>query len=840
MCKLSLRLLALVLASNFVARAQGNSPPQAPLVTEPATSGLLLSPSDVHMVTAPMVDADPGDLHLSTDWEIWWLANNSRVWSAHDAMGATALHIHLGDGTFEGAFAGATALQGLQPYELRVRHTDDSGDPLTQDSPWSVLGFDTTAKQFWSPLDLEDVEPAPAPRWEASESGQPLALPGGARLLLEGELGQPLLELLGYDGQLQLWNDQAPLPAHVHARVRLIAGESSLALPASSLRVWEHGCKEHELLLPAVALGPGEEAAWWIAEEGVSFVAQPGAMSPSFEELGRQPEPPWLPAEPGWAVEEFATGFALPIDLAFVPHPGPEPDAPLLYVSELYGTIKVVQRDGQVSVYASGLLNFDPSGVFPGTGELGLTGLEVDPLSGDVFAALLVDVGQTGNLYRPEVQRLRSTDGGRTAATKETLVSFPTELHGPSHQISNLQLLGDGTLLVHMGDGFEPSTALNPSSYSGKVLRFALDGSLPTDNPFYDPLDGLDAADAAYAVGYRNPFGGALRGADGQLYVVENGPGTDRLSRASPGANFGWNGADASMSLGATHNWFPATGPVDMAFVQAESFGGSGFPADVQGHAFVTLSGPTWATGPQPKGKRIERIALDAAGALSAPPSPFLTYAGVGRGSCSGIAAGPDGLYFATLYEESGSSGPQAPGASILRVFPVAWDDCNGNGLSDACELAAGTSVDGDGNGQLDECGALPTLTADRFELSMSEGGTVGFALSFSDAPSSNAYLLLGSNAGTEPGVPLGAELLPLAPSPYLDYCLAAANGSLLQNTLGALGSEGEGAASLVVPSASASSLAGTQLHHAYVVLDLAGPPALVHASNSVPLLLLP
>ena len=116
-----------------------------------------------------------------------------------------------------------------------------------------------------------------------------------------------------------------------------------------------------------------------------------------------------------------------------------------------------------------------------------------------------------------------------------------------------------------MGDGSDPGTALDPTSFRGKVLRVNLDGSPPPSNPFYDAGDGIDARDYTWVLGVRNPFGGDLRTADGELYIVENGPGTDRLSRGAAGTNFGWNGLDASMATGALHNWNPATGPVDLA-----------------------------------------------------------------------------------------------------------------------------------------------------------------------------------------------------------------------------------------------------------------------------------
>jgi hypothetical protein len=201
----------------------------------------------------------------------------------------------------------------------------------------------------------------------------------------------------------------------------------------------------------------------------------------------------------------------------------------------------------------------------------------------------------------------------------------------------------------------------------------------------------------------RNPFGGAWRAADGAQYVVENGPSVDRFAKIVKGRNYLWDGGDASMTNFALHNWSPATGPVNLAFVQAATFGGSGFPAEKLGHAFVTESGPTYAGGVQSLGKRITEWILDANGNKLAGPLPFLEYAGTGKATACGLAAGPDGLYMTELYHDQGTGATQ-PGARLLRIHWVAPPDCNGNGIDDTCDLATGTSPDVNANGVPDEC----------------------------------------------------------------------------------------------------------------------------------------
>jgi glucose/arabinose dehydrogenase len=378
---------------------------------------------------------------------------------------------------------------------------------------------------------------------------------------------------------------------------------------------------------------------------------------------------PWVIKQAGYVVEVVASGFQLPVNIAFLPNPGSQPTDPLFYVTELYGTIKLVRRNGAVSVYASNLLNFNPTGAFPGSGEQGLTGIVVEPASGDVIASLLYeDTADATRPHYPKILRFHSNDGGLTAATQTTILDMFGETQGQSHQISNLSFSPDGKLFVHMGDGFDTSKGQDINSFRGKVLRMNLDGSAPSDNPFYNNTNGITATDYIYALGLRNPFGGGWRAADGSHWEVENGPTVDRFAKIVAGRNFLYDGTDASMSKFATYNWPSAHGPVNLVFIQPSTFSGSGFPFEKMDHCFATESGPTYATGPQSAGKRIVEFTVDNSGALTSGPATLIEYNGTGKASAVGLAAGPDGLYFTDLYKDQNYTTPIDAGAQILRV----------------------------------------------------------------------------------------------------------------------------------------------------------------------------
>jgi len=815
--------------------AQGNRAPNAPVINEPTAPNVVVNPNDVHMETAPFIDPDPGDVHAASDWEIWTVTPSQRVWAATGVTGPEKIHIHLGDGRFENSHAGWRRLFASTQFTLRVRHRDDSGDPATEKSAWSSIPFRTDVASVKSPLDLDDVLSAPAPTWRGP-GGVDIDLPFGTpppALRLETDAGWMLLRAEADAGPGNRWTNPPPLPTHGPVRVVIDAGNSgrNLVLPETELAILEIGCRGSSIRLPAVNLPPGSRAMFWVSAEGATYLGNVSPSVPSFQFPARGLSPPWVPRAPGFVVDVVATGLRLPVNIAFAPSAGGRPSDPAFYVSELYGTIAVVANDGTLSTYASGMLNYTPPSQFPGNGEQGLTGIAVDPVSGDVLASHLWRNSQDGMTYG-RISRLQSTDGGRTAATRSVILDMQGEPQSSSHQISRLEIVG-GELYCHMGDGFASGAALDLDSYRGKILRLNLDGSPIASNPFYNGGT-RDARDYIYAYGMRNPFGGAWRAADGLRYVVENGPSIDRFAQVTAGLSLGWDGTNVSMRIGALHTWEPSTGPVNLAFVQSQTFAGSGFPPRMMDHAFVTESGPTYAQGQQAGGKRITEFVLDAAGRLVSGPAPFVEYVGDGFATAVGLAAGPDGLYFTELYKDENSGGPTAVGGRILRVRYGDPEDCNANGLPDSCEIAVGTSPDYDGNGVPDEC---DPLAASDNAMSLSSGGRIDFVLRAGVVRAGSLYVLVGSMSGTSPGTTLGSVLLPLnvATDPWFELSLTLGNSSFFQNTLGLLDGAGEAAAALALPANLPPNALGLRFDHAFAVIDQASV-RITFASNPVPL----
>lgn len=510
--------------------------------------------------------------------------------------------------------------------------------------------------------------------------GDSLTLPTPASLRVESAEAELLLSLEGTDVNGNLITNPAALASHADLRVVVSGGSSGLGLGSTDLTFTDGDGQQQTIFLPSLSLSAGEDAYFWVAIDGSTYFGQPGQTVPDFSFVARRAnlDVPFISTQAGFIVEEVSSDYRLPVNIAFVPDPGPNLDDPLYFVTELYGSIQVVTRAGTKHEFATGLLDYNPQGPISGSGEQGLSGIAVerdaaDPEIYHLYVGMLWDNGAPagGATHYPKVERLDSVSGGLSIDTRTVLLNMQPETQGQSHQISNITVGPDGMLYVHNGDGFDASTARDLDQFRGKVLRMNLDGSPAIDNPFYDAGNGINARDYVFAYGLRNPFGGAWRASDGKHYSVENGPSVDRMAQINAGVNYGWNGTNLSMFTGAIYNWSPAHAPVNITFLQQETFDGSLFPADKLDHAFVSESGPTYAEGAQTRGKRIVEFEFDASGDVVGGPTTLVEYAGLGHSSIVGIAAGPDGLYFTELYEDSGENGPTAAGARIFRVSYV-------------------------------------------------------------------------------------------------------------------------------------------------------------------------
>ena len=107
------------------------------------------------------------------------------------------------------------------------------------------------------------------------------------------------------------------------------------------------------------------------------------------------------------------------------------------------------------------------------------------------------------------------------------------------HNGGSLQFGADGELYIGVGENDHPGNSQSLSTPLGKILRINPDGTIPTDNPFYNETTGINRA--IWAIGLRNPFSTAVQPGTGLYYINDVGQNTwEKIDKGVAGANYGW------------------------------------------------------------------------------------------------------------------------------------------------------------------------------------------------------------------------------------------------------------------------------------------------------------
>lgn len=629
-----------------VATSYANLPPLAPTWIEP-TNGAVVSPFDPHYNTFPFSDPDAGDHHLMSDFEVWDDSTNVRVWADLGEMDAP-VHVHNGDGTFEGPLTGETRLYSSWPYRVRARFRDDSGAPNDW-GPWSAwIYFRTSAPTVIFPLQTEDI-PADSSIALRNEAGGLVDLPSGGlptAVIARTSLGN-LVRLSGTPDSAYVITNFPPTGHDAAVEIVIRAGGQASTLPESRLEYLDQNQFRREIYLPRLTLAAGDTTFLWVDENGATYFGTAAQATPVFTSPARDVPTPWFPTQGGVIVEKVVSGLYLPVSMAFIPNAGTAPTDAFFYVCELYGKVKVVTRNYQVHPLLDNLLNFDPLGPFPGTGEMGVSGLCYYPPTRGLYVSLVYDQG--GNKFGRVIRANLNPDLKSVASVDTIFSGMPT---GFSHQIQAVTVGPDGMLYVNTGDGNDSDSAQNLQDKRGKILRMTLNGAMPPDNPFPGTY--------VYAYGLRNPFGAAWQPGTGRLFVSDNGPDhDDRIVKVKPGSNNGWC---CNQLPGAIARFTPTVAPVGILFMP-----GGLLPAEYNNRLFLAWSGPAYRPGPSDRGKQIWTYTLNDTGGV-ASTQQFLHYVGNGHATCVGLATGPDGLYFTDIYGDQGFNSNFITNANIYRV----------------------------------------------------------------------------------------------------------------------------------------------------------------------------
>ena len=204
------------------------------------------------------------------------------------------------------------------------------------------------------------------------------------------------------------------------------------------------------------------------------------------------------------------------------------------------GRLFVCLQTGQLRVIKNGSLLSTPFVTLSvnSSGERGLLGVAFDP---DFASNHYVYVYYTTSSSPIHNRVSRFTANGDVAAdNSEVAILELNDLSGATnHNGGAIHFGPDGKLYVAVGENANGSNSQTLNNLLGKVLRINRDGSIPSDNPFYETASGSNRA--IWALGLRNPFTFAFQPGTGRMFINDVGQNTwEEIDDGIAGSNYGW------------------------------------------------------------------------------------------------------------------------------------------------------------------------------------------------------------------------------------------------------------------------------------------------------------
>ena len=230
--------------------------------------------------------------------------------------------------------------------------------------------------------------------------------------------------------------------------------------------------------------------------------------------------------EDKFLIEELAS-FDQPWSMAFLP------DGNFL-VTEKPGKMFLMNQAGETLSEISGV----PEVAYGGQGGLGDIAIHPDFNENKTVYVSFAEEGKNDTRGAVVIKAtLDLTEEGGALSNLEYIWRQVPKVTGRGHYAHRMAFSEDGYLFISSGDRQKFDPAQDMTSNMGKIIRLNDDGSIPTDNPFYN--DGGVAAEV-WSLGHRNPLGIDFD-ADGKLWNIEMGPrGGDELNLVLKGEDYGY------------------------------------------------------------------------------------------------------------------------------------------------------------------------------------------------------------------------------------------------------------------------------------------------------------
>ena len=204
------------------------------------------------------------------------------------------------------------------------------------------------------------------------------------------------------------------------------------------------------------------------------------------------------------------------------------------------GRLFVCQQSGQLRVIKNGALLATPflQVTVDSSGERGLLGVTFDPN----FASnqrVYIYYTVPGTVAHNRISSFVANGDVAVTGSETVLLDLNNLSSANNHNGGAIHFGLDGNLYAGVGENANSANAQTLSNLLGKILRLNADGSIPTNNPFYNSATGVNRA--IWALGLRNPFTFAVQPGTGRIFINDVGENTwEEINAGIAGTNYGW------------------------------------------------------------------------------------------------------------------------------------------------------------------------------------------------------------------------------------------------------------------------------------------------------------
>ena len=203
------------------------------------------------------------------------------------------------------------------------------------------------------------------------------------------------------------------------------------------------------------------------------------------------------------------------------------------------GRLFVCLQGGQLRVIKNGALLATPfvSLSVNSSSERGLLGIAFDPNFATNQFVYLYYTTSTAPIHN-RISRF-TANGDVAVPGSETILVDLENLSAGNHNGGAIHFGPDGKLYAAVGKNAVASNSQTLNNRLGKILRLNSDGTIPTDNPFFNTATGANRA--IWALGLRNPYTFGFQPGTGRMFINDVGQSAwEEINDGIAGSNYGW------------------------------------------------------------------------------------------------------------------------------------------------------------------------------------------------------------------------------------------------------------------------------------------------------------